>query len=354
MSEEKEKRRGRLPRFVIRERTLGWSIATLALCIILYLMLGGLVRWEDKKLIWNLVEPTKNLLVVVTSILGTTLITGFLIEKRSRNEIFTDTLLDELSLSLDEHNKNRKKLLETLEQNYYFSGNKKKREIYGSIIRQRDTALQHTYATRNYHRVVCTIYPDRIEKEIVREIWIRSYDPSYEVKNFVLAGQAVKVVDGISRLEMQEVTIDNEAKTLNVDYELVQNPNPVGSLEKKNDYSNHRIYRCKSPLLLSSEKDTKIVVKYKTSVPPNDFTYCIRMRRPCKDYSLEFRVSDSAGRKCCLNAHAFGFCEDAINTLNDSDPHSVSIHFDDWIFYNDGVCISFYPQSEAGLPNSSN
>lgn len=352
MTDEKEKKAGRLPRFVIRGRTLGWSLVTLILCMILYLLLGGLVSEVDGKLVWNLLDPVKSLLVVVISILGTTLVTVSVIEKKSRNEIFTDTLLDELSLSAAEYNRDRKKLLENLEQNHYFDGNRKKREIYESIVRRRDIALQHTYATKNYHRVVCTIHPDRIEKEIVREVCIRSYESTYKEEEFVLAGQVVKSLGEVSGMEVQEVTINGVLQELDVDYKFAEDSTHVGSLDRKNEYSIRRDYRCMKPLVFSSDEDTKIVVKYKTVAPPDDFTYSIRMRRPCKDYTLEFRVNDDLGRKCSLKSHAFGFCEDAINTLNDSDPHSVSIRFEDWIFYNDGVCISFYPISDTAAEKS--
>ena len=342
MPDQKEKKRRILSRFIIPKQTLGWAVFAFVLCIFIYIGLEAYMGNGS----WDWQGAAKSVVIVLTSIIGTTLITGFLIEKKSRNEIFTETFLDDLSLSEQEHEKNRKKLLALLERDFYFGGSRKKREVYQSIVERGNKALQHIYSTKTYNSIRCTIYPDRIEKEIVREIWLRSYEDTWEERDFRLADQVVKPLDGISTLEMVEVTVNGETRGAD-DYELVEKPVSGGGLNQKNAYSTHKIYRYKRPLFLSSKKDTKIVVKCKTTVPPDDFTYCIRMQRPCKEYRLDFRVKDDRGRACGLSAYAFGFCEDAINTPNDSDPSCVSIRFEDWIFYKDGVCISFYPKTEC-------
>ncbi len=343
--EKKSKKRAYLSRFVIPKRTLGWAIAFLVVCIVIYAILEGMVTRDTGEIGWDWRGATKSIVVVLTSIVGTTLVTGFLIEKKSRNEIFTEALLDELAFSPENHERSRKKLLALLERDFYFAGNEKKREVYQSIIKRSSTALQHIYSTDTHNVIHCTIYPDRIEKEIIREISLRSYEETWEEKGFKLAEQVVKPFSGRSTLNIEEVSIDEEIKSSD-DYEIVESPVSTGGLDEKNEYSIRRVYRYKKPLYLSNKKDTKIVVKCKTTVPPDDFMYCVRMQRPCKSYQLEFHVKDSQGRDCCLSAHAFGFCEDAINTPNMSDPSYVSVRFRDWIFYKDGVCISFYPKKK--------
>ncbi len=339
MPDQKEKKRRILSRFIIPKQTLGWAVFAFVLCIFIYIGLEAYMGNGS----WDWQGAAKSVVIVLTSIIGTTLITGFLIEKKSRNEIFTETFLDELAFSGQEHEKNRKKLLALLERDFYFGGSRKKQEIYESIIQRRDKALQNYYLTKSEHQITCTIHPDRIEKEIVRVIWLRSYEETYVEKNFVLAGQ---VVSPYSTLTIQEVIINGEARSPS-DYECMEDSKSVGSLDQKNAYLKRRSYYCKQPLHLSNRRDTKIIVKYKTTVPPDDFTYSLRVRQPCKEYRLDFHIVDSQGRDCCLSAHAFGFCEDAINTPNDSDPNRVIIQFEDWIFFNDGICVSFYPKPKA-------
>lgn len=297
---------------------------------------------------YNLValKTIKDIFVVISSIFGTNLLLSILIDIRSKNQIVTDIIENDVISSPEFYNKmddeKKIKMLNALEKHLYYK-NMNVQEIFNEIRKKLNNKIKDYYYESCKYIVSCCIYDTYIEKEIIREVTIKSYDKKYQAKEFCIGRFSSKEVDGKKSYELKSLKINDEQTDLDNDIELV--PCEILGLEEQNEYNiSYRIIY-KKPIMFYNDNDhnTTLVVKCLTRTTIDDKCSTFRVAKPCKNFALDYTLQQQTKHR--LTVDAFGFLDDAKKSLNNNSKNNVHITFDNWIFENDGVVVTILDKS---------
>lgn len=289
-------------------------------------------------------DIAKEILVVVFSVLGSSILSVLFIERRDKNNMISDFVFNDVFSSEDfikgVTEENKKKMHENLEKSLYFNDSIYKSELYHSI-RQKLNANEKDdgcYFEKCEYDVTCKIFDNRIEKKIKKTMRLKSFKKQSNVADFVLGFFRSAKVNGYDSFKVLSITVNGKE----YDNKYVKE---VGVQHKisdiKSGYDNLKRYEFCQTLDVSRNKPIDIVFCYKTVVPTNDIVYTCRMHRECKNFSFRYKLEPQNGQQYRLSAAAFGFADDGNKTPNQKDDEpEISFEFNDWIFEHDGVSVT--------------
>ena len=335
-------------KFYIGKNTKFWSVFSTALSAIIYIFLLLSIESFNAK---NQIAPygffvARDVSLVVFTILSTTILTTFLIEIRSKNELYKDILLNDILSNPLFYNSfgvsEKEQILRELEKELIFSDSAKMQNMYNSIKRKLSIA-QNTgyYYERASFRISCTIdiQQEILVRECVHTTKIRSYADNYSIKNFVLSkweGINIENCFALKYIELNGRLIDvaNE-----VSVSQNNNESPLGG------FTISYIYKLISELNLSRDRDTVIEVSYITRTPLSHNVFKCQSTAPCRHFSVEAFLQQTTDYE--LTAAAFGFRDSAERSPRRVNKQEIHIEFDDWIFDRDGVVIVCTPSDDV-------
>lgn len=282
-----------------------------------------------------------NILITIITISASTFLTSIFIERRDKNNIIEDVIVNDLFTSesfinkLDEEKFNN--LLSSLESKKHFSNNKIKAEMYAAIREKLNNAPldgKPLYYEKCSYDINCKEYATHIEKEFIKTIKVKSLNGKFREKKFILLSIASCPIDGVETSEIKSFKIDGK----NIDLKYIQKQSyKVDAMNVKQGYDEGTKYIYDKPIDFSVHNIKTIEIEYITRTPIDDGSYSCRLPYPCKSFNFKFSL-DSKNYK--INPIAFGFIDDAKDSPNrPRDRKNVTINFEDWIFPLDGVCV---------------
>lgn len=353
-NDTKETKDNRLPflkKFYTSKKTAVWAVISTLLSLIIYVVVliciesisttGGTIPYG--------VYVLRDISLVVFTILITSIITGFLVETRSKNELYHNTILDDVianpvfyqSFSDD----TKQEILHNLEQELLFSNNVKVQNMYESIQKKLSEATSEGYyfSECSYH-VSCKIDTTSILKRINRTIRLRSYANKYTVNNLPILKWSGLHTIGHHFLLDQIYINGNPVPKDNYKLKATQDSSHLDS------FCGYSVtYTCTliKPIELQANTDTIISISYTTRVPLFDNVYTCRSSVPCRRFLVDAHLEDSPNYK--INALAFGFLDVATRSPVPLSDNEIRVDFDDWVFNKDGVVISFAPRPSTEI-----
>ncbi len=323
-------------------KKLWWAMIFIFIALIVILALLFLLR-DEKPEYKIYFEIFINIAVVIISIVGTSIISTPLIEKKNDNNIYVDTIINDVLsdekaidlMSAENKEKMKRKLMNIK--------SKAQQDMTDYIHNALLKSPSDYYFEECSYIIECSVCDKYIEKKIVKKLNICSYEKNKKIKNFsfirMYAGE--DVLDNI--LKVEDISVNKKSLTAS-QYELiVEDVTDDEVTMKKSNYNKKYTYRYKKALQLSDTTPTEVIINYTTRVSLHDKNMCCRVSEPCKKFSVDFSVLGSSTYDICISG--FGFMNDAIGTMNSmSNPNNVKMVFDKWIFKKDGVSISFSPK----------
>lgn len=285
----------------------------------------------------------KDFLLVVISIIGTTLLTALLIEINQKNATYTELIANDIFASPEFYSnltdENKRKIIENLEEEYY-GRFPIMQELYG-LFREKLNSFSHNYYYEecNYNVSYYSI-GSSLEKTIVRTMKIRSYTETVKIKNFYVCRYSLSPNENIhgtpkSQIPFQIVSISINGIVQPMDNIVVEEQITSNQLLDKCGYSSTCIVKLKNDIILTSDNDTIIRIKYKSIVTKMDDPMSFRVPVPCIKYILNC----TAPSEYKVVAHAFGFFDSASNSSNSIYDNTISVTFDNWLMPDNGVAI---------------
>lgn len=285
----------------------------------------------------------KDVLLVFLSILGTNLLVAAIIEVNSKNKYINDFFTKDIvswsgfyeNIDRDE----RIKMLSALELLDTCHENEKLKEMHESIKSKMGRHLNDDYY---FERITysITVYEeeDCFRKKTTKTMHVKSYDKHCTVKNYNLATIVCNDIPNCLKEDLIKVTIGNNKKYDCSSIEILPNSN-TGGIQQKNGYQKTVDLNLIPDVKLSNNQEVVICLSYELRCNKSDLVSTYRTKHPCKDFSVIYTV-EKPSDKYKLVGQAFGFQERANNsTVLDAD-NVISLGFDDWIFTDDGICIT--------------
>ena len=336
-------------KFYMSKHTKIWSSATTGFAFVVYVVMLIVIELAARSggVPYGL-YVARDISLVVFTILLTSIITSGLIEVRSKNELYHDTVFHDVisnpAFYREFSDETKEEMLNNLEQELLFSGCRQIQNMYGSIQEKLSEAKEAGYYTTECsYRVSVHISGDVITKEISRTLRLRSYRDTCKVEKLnILKWSGIEISEHFTLLGVEL----NGMPTKEYGCETTRDPSNIDSFC---GYTVSYHYYMEGSLQLSAQKDTVISVSYCTRVPISDNIYTCRSSVPCKKFSVSARLEDSPGYK--INAVAFGFLDTAKRSPTRLADHEVHVEFDDWVFNKDGIVVVFAPSpGKAPLP----
>lgn len=310
-------------------------VALIVILILLFVL-------KDEKPEYRIyIEIAINISVVIISIVGTAIISTPLIEKKNNNKIYFDAILNDvlsdekvIELMSDDNKKKIKHQLLNVKCNA-------KQEMVDYIHNAISDAQSEYYFEDCSYIISCNIKDEYIEKRIVKNLKIRSYENAKIIKNFAFVRMCTgSDIPDDNPLQIENVCINNNVLNLNQYECVVENVREDEVALKKSNYDKKYVYKYKKSLKLSNKTTTDISITYTTKVSLHDKYMCLRVSEPCRHFSVDFTVLNKNPYDICI--HGFGFMNDATSTPNIMDnSNNAKISFNTWIFKKDGVSIGF-------------
>ena len=289
-------------------------------------------------------DVISNFSLVVISVLASTLISVPLIELRNKNNFINELIVNDVFSSEEFYNilseENKQKILDTIEKEKNFNGDKNKVLLFENIRNKVNNELTKSglFYEECSFLITCNIRENYIEKTIVKTFRLMTFSRPHPIREFILCSGKFKEIPGENNCECKSLLVNKEdwTKYINIRPGTAQEAS-----DKKCDYNASRDYVCTRVLDVSNKKPINIEFTYTTKVPLNDLTYVCRMRYPCKKTSFKYKISGENASDYLINAPSFGFIDDAENTPNhkNNDPE-IFKEFNDWIFPNDGIAVT--------------
>lgn len=329
-------------KFYISRNTLFWAVLSAVVSTIIYIvMLTIIARLESgSQHVPYGCYVVRDVFLVVATILFTVILTGLLVETRTKNELYHDTIfLDVVSnpafyQAFSPEVKSA--MLNTLEKELLFGGNVPLQGMYVSLQSQLSRAREKGYY---YSSASVTIVwsidesTQTITRETVRTVKIRSYDEQRKVENFpILSWEGVQMDNCFI---LNGVSIDGHSLQ---DYSLLDCANHSGIPRSLGGYTAARHYTYKDKLTLYRNRDTTVSISYVAKTPLAYNLYTCRTAVPCQQFSVEAFLKTPGNYK--LNAATFGVLRSVEESPMRANPQQVHVSFEDWMFEGDGVCIA--------------
>ena len=351
-------KRGEKKKYFISSRTAFWVTVSFTFVLLLYVILTFLINLppsvfgsttEENSLLLPTLTSIRDVVLVVLSILGTCFFTAWIIEVRSRNEMYDSHLSNdilgnpEIYRNMDEST--QKEMLSILENILLFRDKPHLSGMYENIKEKFITLSSEEYYYDDCRYTVnCTITQEGILKSITRTIRIKSYDASCKISSIPLVTWSGSKLSGnVVPFKFSSATLDGKAIEQDKIGIIEKTPDQVVSVNSGYDLKYTYFY--KPELELFDDKIRTISVSYNTVVPLDDIVYTCRANVPCRSFTVDFRVCAPDNYK--VLARAFGFFDSAVHSPIVEDDRQISVSFNDWIFPQDGVVITFAPKSAA-------
>lgn len=334
-----------IKKFYISKKAVIWStlatFCSFAVYVVLLIAIQSII--SAQQIVPYGLYVARDISLVVFTILLTSIFTSWLIDTRSKNELYHDTIFDDVISNptffrcfADETKQN---FLERLEQELIFSNSSIIQNMYKSIQKKLldATTVDYYFSECNYH-LSCKIDDTSIQKKINRTIRLRPYGDTCTIHNLqVLKWSGLEAFDDYFILD--SISINGEPvkgyKTDSVRDRI--------SLDSFCGYVVTHYYSLVGPIVLQADLDTIVSISYTTRVPLSDNVYTCRSSVPCKRFSVYAYLEESPAYK--INGVAFGFLDVAARSPVPLSDNEIRIEFDDWIFNKDGVVISFAPRN---------
>lgn len=351
----------KLKLYHIKRSTLITTIIIFSLCVVcIYLTsqldyvinsvsIDGVKNDELNKLITY--RTISDVMVVITSILGTNLLLSVLVEKRSKNNLVTEFLVNEMlaseSVYFNLSDENQKTILDNIELRRVFENNKIAYNMHKYMIDKVKNDLKNYYFAECEYVVVVDAKDEYFEKVLTHTIELKTYEPNTTIKEFSLAKINMKSIEGMPNFEIKDVQIDgvpvkiepdgNGKFTKNSEVQLKVVPNG-NKLDNKNGYDTTVQYYLKKKLHCKNDESIKIVSNFITRCPMDDIVTTFRASVPCKKFSVNYTINQEQNYK--LGGSAFGFLDASTAFQNSHKPNIMRFGFNNWIFTDDGVSIT--------------
>ncbi len=334
-----------LNKFILKRSTfismIILTILCLLFCIICSYYLNIDTQNNDNVLDISIttLKTIKDILIILTTILGTNLFMSLLIDVRSKNQIVTDIIENDVIASPEFYEKmseeNKLKMCNALERKLHYKYIKEQ-EIFNEIREKLKGNIDAYYYESCEYVVSCNIYDTYIEKQITRKVAIKSFDSNYTIKGFSISKISSKSINGIEPFKLELFKINDKKVDLEHDVEL-KPCEEADNLDEQNEYDINNRYIYKKPINIFSDEETTITVKCISRTSIDDKGASFRVAKPCHNFSLIYTLQQYD--KYRLSVHAFGFLDDADDSANNSSKSNINITFDNWIFENDGVVV---------------
>lgn len=341
-------------KFYISKNTTFWATVATFICFIAYMVVLICISWISQSATASVpygFYVARDIFLVVFTILLTTLLTGFFVEVRTKNDLYANAILQDVLVNpffyKEFSDETKKLMLNELERELLFSNNADVQNMYESI-QQKLSSVENTgyyYEECDYH-VSCSISKGVITKRINRTIRLRSYEKKLTIRNLMVLNWSglESIADHFS---LEQIVYNGQEIS---DY-TVENIKSTNDTDSFCGYTVSHLCKVTRDVELYSDKNTTISVVYTTKVPISDNLYTCRTSVPCRRFSVSVNLENSPEYK--LNAVAFGFLDAAGASPAGINDHEVRIQFEDWVFNKDGVTIAFAPKGQT-LPAFSN
>ncbi len=285
------------------------------------------------------VDVFGNILLVIVSVLGSSIFSSFLIERKEADKQCIETLLNDVLCSteylplISERNKGRIEA-DLLGFDYEMQG-----AMFETVRKKLFSNKPEYYFEDCEYTVICKITETHIEKEITRICTIHPYAKTCRISDYVFAKMTSKPLpDEKECLTITKVEI-NGASVDPAKYAAEPAKHVNQSILNKNGYTTEYCYAYKDDLILKSDNPTRIVLKYKTIVEKDDTHYCCRVSEHCQKFSVHFQIDDPCDYKIVTSP--FGFMDAAYNSPDHGARNQVDLVFNGLVFKECGVAIDF-------------
>jgi hypothetical protein len=328
-------------------RKLSTSVCVITIgIVVLYLAVISLINnIEQQNLFYQICLVAKEVLVVLFSIMGTTILTTWLIEVDGKNNIYRDVVCNGFLASKEFYEalpvENREVMLKNLEDNIYFGGNKVKEKMYKSIINKLQEQEYDYYYNECKYSVNCKIENGLITSTVKKTLKIRNFEGNGVIKRLRISNSVFKQIEGIKNLELLQLKINNKKISVKeADGEIeIEKSNDISEQLKSCGYDTSLSYFYSRPIPIEDNKDCVIEVEYRSIVNVNDNSFSFRMSKPCRSFAMEYRLNNGCAQEYSLSSCAFGFEDDAITSVHNCSRDFVTVRFNDWIYVADGVVV---------------
>ena len=290
--------------------------------------------------IWIL--TAKDVFLVIFTISGTNLLVSAIIEVNSQNKLISDFFTTDIVTSpvfyKNIDSEERKKMLGTLELLDNCREKKQLYEMYNSIKAKMYNHIDDEYYfEKSDFNVRAIEEQEYIRKNTTKTVYVKSYKPTCSVKGFNLANIVCDNIPDCLDNSKLKVTIGDKGYDFK-SLEIKPLDSRLSRLQEKNGYSKIIEINFKKPVVLNSKTPVKISLYYELLSYKTDLVSTYRTKHPCKAFSVMFSIKPADKYK--LKGHAFGFHERAGDSTNPEDDNVITMGFDDWIFTDDGICIT--------------
>lgn len=335
-----------LKKFHTSKKTVVWSVVSTLLSLIIYVVILIFIESflaVDRPVPYGF-YVLRDISLVVFTILITSIITAFLVETRSKNELYHNTILDDVIANpvfyQSFSDETKQEILRNLEQQMLFLNNSKVQNMYESIqMKLLEATKEGYYFSECSYHVSCKIDDTSILKKINRTIRLRSYENTHTIHNLpVLKWSGLHTIE--HHFSLDGISING--RSASKDSYRLKSTQDSTYIDSFCGYS--ITYECVliKPIELQANTDTIISISYTTRVPLSDNVYTCRSSVPCRRFLVDAHLEDSPNYK--INALAFGFLDVATRSPVPLSDNEIRVDFDDWVFNKDGVVISFAPR----------
>ena len=331
----------KMPKYIIKRDSIVLMVILVIIGILSYTYCSYYINISNaKEKMENVVlcSTIKDVLLVFITVCGTNLLMSVILERNSKNAFLYDVVLNDMLAVPEIYEKmshdNQEKMCNALEKRLYFD-NDVAHKIYKDMWKKLQTNLCEYYYKLCEYDIVCDIHDNYIEKSISKKLVIRAYQGNHTIKGYKFGGFTSMLVEGMEPYVVRQIEI-NGVKISNNDYSY-NNQGVRKRLDNQNQYNSYIEYKYKKALNISSNEDTIVTIQYVTRTAANDRISTYRVGQPCSNFKLRYSVKQN--EKYRLTVQAFGFLDNADDSINVPELSNVNIEFTDWIFKHDGVVI---------------
>lgn len=290
--------------------------------------------------VWVL--TAKDIFLIILTISGTNLLVSTIIEVNSQNKLISDFFTTDIvtspvfykNIDIEE----RKKMLEALELLDNCQEKEQLYEMYNSIKAKMYNHIEDDYYfEKSEFNVRAIEEQEYIRKNTTKTVYVKSYKPTCSVKGFNLANIVCDNIPNCLDKAKLNVTINDKSYDFK-SLDIKPLDSRLSRLQEKNGYSKIIEINFKKSIEFSSTTPVKISFYYELLSNKTDLVSTYRTKHPCKAFSVMFSIKPADKYK--LKGQAFGFHERASDSTNPEDDNVITMGFDDWIFTDDGICIT--------------
>lgn len=293
----------------------------------------------------NFITFLESLITIVFSVFLSSVLTAFIISKREKNDIYRDAFVDmidktimEITIPEDSESRILANLKKTIGVGHIPAN------MTETVIRKALLPQQCYYYQNCEIDIKCHVEDGYLVKQIMKNMFVRSYEPTCVIKKgaFNFASQCGQ--KGVKdALVISDIKVLCDGKSAEPAYKI-GTQNIKDNLSVKQGYIKKHIAYCDEDFSLYGDKTTKVTVSYITRVPLSDLTYVFRVPCSCKHLHLQCHLSGMDNYS--IRGYAFGFMDDARNTVSGKEKTECEFALEDWAFYGDGACFIITKDNE--------